>query len=74
MSATIAAEILDALPQVGLQLWMLCDNGAEGWYCVLCERGSVPKWEVLDGRGRGATAAAALTEALAKFGVEISDE
>lgn len=46
-------EILAALPDVGLQLWMLCDNGDEGWYCVLHKRGSVLDSNRDAGRGPG---------------------
>jgi hypothetical protein len=34
----------------------------------------VPKREVIDGRGRGATPAEALAAALAQFGVNVEDD
>lgn len=68
-------EILEALPEVGLQLWMLCDNGKEGWYCVLHGRGSVPKDnDPNTGYGNGETALAALVEACGRCGVDVTDD
>lgn len=66
-------EILAALPDVGLQLWMLADNGpAEGWYCVLHKRGSVPDNDKAPGRGPGPLEA--LVAACAAWGVNVEDD
>lgn len=69
-------EILEALPEVGCQLWMLCDNGpTEGWYCVLHAQGSVPKCgEPNNGTGRGPTPLAALVEACTQAGLNVEDD
>lgn len=63
-------ELLTAMEDVGLQLWMLCDNGAEGWYCVLHDRDK-PCVEPYRHDGNGATAVEALAMALRDAGVEI---
>lgn len=65
-------EILAALPDIGLQLWMLADNGAEGWYCVLHPRGSVPDNDKEP--GRGAAPLEALVAACAAWGVNVEDD
>lgn len=67
-------EILEALPEVGLQLWMLCDNGPDGWYCVLHDRGATPDWDKVDGTGRGPSPLDALVEACGRFGVDVKDD
>lgn len=63
-------EILEALPAVGLQLWLLSDNGAEGWYAVISAPGNAATGK----HGNGATAAAALIEALGRHGVNVEDD
>lgn len=63
-------ELLAALPDVGLQLWILSDNGEEGWYAIICEPGNAATGR----HGNGATAAAALIEALKAHGVEVTDD
>lgn len=66
-------EILEALPEVELQLWMLCDNGAEhGWYCVLHPRGGVPDND--KDAGRGASPLEALVAACAIWGINVEDD
>lgn len=68
-------ELLAALPEVGLQLWMLCDNGPGGWYCVIHGRGSVPRDnDPNSGWGNGETPAAALIEALGRCGIQVTDD
>lgn len=67
-------EILEALPEVELQLWMLADNGAErGWYCVLHKRGSVPKDDDPDA-GRAPTPLGALVAACGAWGINVEDD
>lgn len=60
-------EILAALPDVGLRLWLLGDNGSEGWYAVLCE----DKHPATQFHGNGATAVDALARALEDAGVKV---
>lgn len=68
-------EILEALPEVGLQVWMICDNGKEGWYVVLHGRGSVPKDnDPNTGYGNGETALEAMVAACVACGVDVRDE
>jgi hypothetical protein len=60
-------EILSALAEVQLRLWLLADNGSDGWYAVLCDQGSPNKqWH-----GNGATAQDALARALEDAGVKV---
>jgi hypothetical protein len=60
-------EILGALADVGLCLWLLADNGSEGWYAVLCDQASPnQQWH-----GNGATAQDALARALEDAGVKV---
>lgn len=70
-------EILGALPGVGLQLWMLCDNTPaekpeENWYVVLHDIGKAPV-EPYCHDGNGETALACLTAALTAAGVDVED-
>lgn len=65
-------EILEALPSVDLQLWMLADNGAEGWYCVLHPRGGVP--DNNREAGRGPTPLDAMVAACAVWGINVTDD
>jgi hypothetical protein len=60
-------ELLDALPQVGLRLWLMCDNVTEGWYCVLNEEAH----RSTQFYGNGATAVEAIVAALQLAGVEL---
>lgn len=60
-------ELLDALPQVGLRLWLMCDNTTEGWYCVLNEEAS----RSTQFYGNGATAVEAIVAALKLAGVDM---
>lgn len=60
-------EILAALADVGLRLWLLADNGSEGWYAVLCEHIS-PATQY---HGNGATAQDSLARALEDAGVKV---
>lgn len=62
-------EILAALPQVGLRLWILGDQGNEGWYAVVNEIGQPTKQY----HGNGATAQDALARALEDAGVKVDD-
>lgn len=61
-------EILTALPQVGLRLWILADNGDDGgWYAVVCDADRPSQqWH-----GNGATAVDALARALQDAGVQV---
>lgn len=60
-------DIFAALPQVDLCLWILSDNGSDGWYAALCEEGR-PSVQF---HGNGATAADALARALEDAGVKV---
>jgi hypothetical protein len=60
-------EILTALADVGLRLWILADNGSEGWYAVLCEAADPSRQH----NGNGATAQDALARALEDAGVKV---
>lgn len=60
-------ELLEALPQVGLQLWMLDQADANWWHAALCESASPTARFEAD----AATPGAALAAALAKAGVVI---
>lgn len=60
-------EILASLDQAGLRLWLLGDNGSEGWYAVLCE----PARPNVQFSGNGATAVDALARALEDAGVKV---
>lgn len=63
----ILDELLAALPEVGLQIWLMCDNDTEGWYCVLNEKAHRSNQFY----GNGATAVEAITAALKLAGVEM---
>lgn len=65
----VVDELLAALPNVGLQLWLLGDSGSDGWYCVLNEIGR----PVMQHSGNGATAAEALSSALSDAGVNLEE-
>lgn len=65
-------EIFALLPEAGLQLWILADNGDEGWYCVLNKRGSVPDNDKAPGRGPGPLEA--LVGACGAWGVNVEDD
>lgn len=60
-------EILSCLADVSLRLWILSDNGSEGWYAVLCEVAH-PNIQF---HGNGATAVDALARALEDAGVKV---
>lgn len=63
-------EILAALHEVGLRLWILSDNAGDGgWYAVVCDA-SHPnqQWH-----GNGATASDALARALEDAGVKVNE-
>lgn len=62
-------ELLAALPDVGLGLWML-DQTGEGWHAAVYE----PRHPTARFEATGATPAAALTAALSLAGVAIEDE
>lgn len=62
-------EMLGAIAEVGLRLWILCDNGAEGWYCVTHDVGNVANQHA----GNGATAVEAMVASLKNAGIEIDD-
>lgn len=61
-------DLFAALPSVGLQLWLLADNGSEGWYCVLNDVGH----PAAQHHGNGETAIAALAGALEDAGVKVN--
>lgn len=62
-------ELLAALPEVGLRLWILADNGAD-WYCVVNAIGHpMQQWYA-----NAPTAAAALTGALIAAGIQVDDD
>jgi hypothetical protein len=62
-------ELLEALPEVGLKLWML-DQTGEGWHAAVYD-----PLNPLTSRqeGEGATPAEALTNALKAAGVNVED-
>lgn len=63
-------ELLAALPDVGLRLWMLDQCDANWWHASLCESASPTARFEAD----AATPGDALAAALAKAGVNISDD
>lgn len=62
-------DLVTAMGEVGLQVWMLCDNGAEGWYCALHNKGSTYASQGF--HGNGPTAARAMLEALKDAGCTV---
>lgn len=62
-------EILAALPEVGLRLWILADNGVD-WYAVV----NVPAHPTQQWHANAPTAVDALIGALKSAGVDVSDE
>lgn len=62
-------ELLEALPEVGLKLWML-DQTGEGWHAAVYD----PLYPLSTRHdGEGATPAEALTNALKAAGVNVED-
>lgn len=64
-------ELLEALPEVGLQLWMLDQCDANVWHAAVCDPKAPGKdrWD-----GVGGTPCHALQAALLSAGVNISDD
>lgn len=68
-SSSPVDELLAALPEVGLRLWILADNG-ENWYCVV----HVPAHPMTQWHANAPTAAEALIGALESAGIKVTDE
>lgn len=64
-------DLVQAMDDVGLQVWMLCDNGKEGWYAAIHNKGSVYAAPGQGFHGNGPTAARALLAALADAGCTV---
>lgn len=60
-------ELIGCLPDVGLRLWLMCDNSTDGWYCVVNEAVN-PSNQFY---GNGETAIEAICAALKLAGVEL---
>lgn len=66
-------EVLAAMPEAGLRVWMLADNGEEGWYAMIHEIGKSPVGQYAY-YGNGETALKALVIAVCAAGIEVTDE
>lgn len=68
-SSSPVDEMLAALPEVQLRLWILADNGGD-WYCVVSPYNSPFPQHYAN----APTAAGALIGALQAAGIEVADD